>query len=125
MIEFPAQTTVVVLDVHDDFWNLIKELVDEHFPLRDEYWSFLDLFERHSNGWHMELDQTMIDDLGGYWEEDDPDNEQLKHQLLNYEYVLERTADQYDEQITVVLWALQQKGLVAPLITKYLIDVWW
>lgn len=125
MIEFPTQTNVVVLDVHDDFWNPIKELIDEHFPLRDNYWSFLNLFEIQSNGWHMELDQSMIDELGGYWEEDDPDNEQLKHQLLNYEYKLERTADQYDEQITVVLWALQQKGLIAPLTAKYLIDVWW
>lgn len=125
MIEFPTEQNSVVLDVHDDFWNPIKELVDEHFPLRDAYWSFIDLFECHSNGWHMTLEQESVDECFGWWDAEKPENAEMQQRILNKEFQLNRPSDMYDQQITIVLWALQQKGLIAPLTQTYLIRIWW
>jgi hypothetical protein len=126
MIQFPTERNIVLLDSqNDEFWGPIKELVDEYFPLREEYWSFLSLFEIQCNGSYMYLDQERIDDRFEGWDANNPDHPETQRKLLNKEFKLTRRDDSYDEQLTLVLWTLQQKGLIAPLTDIYLIRVWW
>lgn len=117
-LAWPAPQNVVLIDTQGSwFRNELTPLIEEHFPLRENYWSPLNLFMIQGNDSFSEI--RVADIIIG--EGVDPEDEE---RILSGDYLLHRDYDW--QEISVVLWCLYKKELIIlPECDTILFRVWW